>query len=261
MDTSHPLLKNRIIFYLITAAFILFTVGAVLFFMINVRIKNVIVENCVYSEEQSVLSAASIKKGTHSYGISKDKISDAIKKKNPYVSDVRIKRRGIDTLIITVTEDKPNFYMEFGGRYLVLSAELRVLDEYARREDMPFSDISPIKIDHVSNAELGKVPVFEEEFRADALEYVSFLTKINESPLAGCITSADFTLRFDIRMVYKDKYEIRFGSPENFEKKLSLVARTIAFLEDPANNYSGAKGIIRATVDGETSFEPTGAIT
>jgi hypothetical protein len=194
-------------------------------------------------------------------GISKDKISDAIKKKNPYVSDVRIKRRGIDTLIITVTEDKPNFYMEFGGRYLVLSAELRVLDEYARREDMPFADISPIKIDHVRNAELGKVPVFEEEFRADALEYVSFLTKINESPLAGCITSADFTLRFDIRMVYKDKYEIRFGSPENFEKKLSLVARTIAFLEDPANNYSGAKGIIRATVDGETSFEPTGAIT
>ena len=260
MDRSHPLLRQRIIFILITALFIALTVSAVVFFMVNVRVRTVTVENCVYSNEHAVIEAANIKEGTHSYAISKSKIAEAVKKQNTYVSDVRIKRTGITSISIILTEDKPCFYLEFEGRYLVLSSSLRVLDEYAGIEDMAHIALAPISIAPISEASPGKALVFSEGYEDDGKECIDILSQIAEGKLFGTITHADLSKRFDIRITYKDKYEIRFGSPKNFSKKLALVIDTIAFLEDPANNYSGAKGIIRASVNGETSFEPTGAV-
>lgn len=260
MQRSRPLLRIRIIFLLITAAFIIFTVGAVVLFLMNVRIQTVTVENCVYSDEQSIISAAGIKKGTHSYAIDKEEIAKSIKEKNSYVSDVRVKRTGPTSVVLILTEDPPCFRAQYENRYLVLSAGLRVLDEYSSPEEAPHVGIAPIKLMPIESAELGKEITFTEENEGDRSEYVSMLSAIHTSLLEGNVTSADISCRFDIRITYKDKYEIRFGSPKNFEKKLALVIDTVLFLEDPENNYSGAKGIIRANVDGETSFEPTGAI-
>ena len=260
MQRSRPLLRIRIIFLLITAAFIIFTVGAVVLFLMNVRIQTVTVENCVYSDEQSIISAAGIKKGTHSYAIDKEEIAKSIKEKNSYVSDVRVKRTGPTSVVLILTEDPPCFRTLYENRYLVLSAGLRVLDEYSSPEESPHVGIAPIKLMPIESAELGKEITFTEENEGDRSEYISMLSAIHTSLLEGNVTSADISCRFDIRITYKDKYEIRFGSPKNFEKKLALVIDTVLFLEDPENNYSGAKGIIRANVDGETSFEPTGAI-
>ena len=260
MQRSRPLLRIRIIFLLITAAFIIFTVGTVVLFLMNVRIQTVTVENCVYSDEQSIISAAGIKKGTHSYAIDKEEIAKSIKEKNSYVSDVRVKRTGPTSVVLILTEDPPCFRTLYENRYLVLSAGLRVLDEYSSPEEAPHVGIAPIKLMPIESAELGKEITFTEENEGDRSEYVSMLSAIHTSLLEGNVTSADISCRFDIRITYKDKYEIRFGSPKNFEKKLALVIDTVLFLEDPENNYSGAKGIIRANVDGETSFEPTGAI-
>ena len=260
MQRSRPLLRIRIIFLLITAAFIIFTVGAVVLFLMNVRIQTVTVENCVYSDKQSIISAAGIKKGTHSYAIDKEEIAKSIKEKNSYVSDVRVKRTGPTSVVLILTEDPPCFRTLYENRYLVLSAGLRVLDEYSSPEEAPHVGIAPIKLMPIESAELGKEITFTEENEGDRSEYVSMLSARHTSLLEGNVTSADISCRFDIRITYKDKYEIRFGSPKNFEKKLALVIDTVLFLEDPENNYSGAKGIIRANVDGETSFEPTGAI-
>ena len=260
MDKSHPLLKRRLTFLLITVLSIAITVCAIVLFLVKVRVKTVTVENCVYTNEQKILEAAAIKEGPHSYAISKKKIAADIIAQNPYVSDVRIKRTGATSISIIITEDIPCFYLKFGDRYIVLSSTLRVLDKYENKEDMAHMSIAPISISPISEAPLGKTIVFAEGFEDNGKECIQTLSAIAESTLLGTLTNADLSKRFDMRITYKDKYEIRFGSSKNFGKKLSLVIDTIAFLEDPANNYSGAKGIIRANVNGETSFEPTGAI-
>ena len=90
MQNEHPLFQRKLQYFAITAFFIVFAVACIVFFLVNVRIKTVDIENCTYSERASVLTAANIKTGTHSYAIDKDKIADAIKKSNPYVIDVRI---------------------------------------------------------------------------------------------------------------------------------------------------------------------------
>lgn len=262
-DNDHPLLANRVRYFLITAFFIVFTVAFVVFFLVNVRIKTVTYENCVYSELAKVEKAANIKPGTHSYAIDKSKISKAIKAANPFVTDVRIKRTGISSVSVILTEDAPRFYIERGGKYVILSETLRVLAKY----DSPLDNVYPILLMPVAKDELGKTLVFEEPkkdeqvplSRLSSEDAFSILSQISGSALSGTITHADLSNRFDLRFTYKDKYEIRFGAPRGFTEKLALVIKTIAYLENPENNYSSAKGIIHASVEGETSFEATGA--
>ncbi len=260
MKDSHPLLQNRIRYFLITAFFIVFTVAAVVFFLTQVRIQTVTVENCIYSSEAEVLGAANIKKGTHSYAIDKDKIAAAIIAKNPYVTDVRIKRTSISSVSVILTEDAPRFYIERGGKYIILSETLRVLAEYASLAECAHLPVYPIKLMPIESAEIGKTLVFAKEYEENGKECISLLSQISASELSGTITYADVSVRFDLRFTYKDKYEILFGAPKNFAKKLDMVIETIEFLENPENNYSAAKGIIRASVDGETTFDPTGAV-
>ena len=103
--------------------------------------------------------------------------------------------------------------------------------------------------------------MFKEEYEEyyDG-ECIGVLSAIAESSLSGNITYADLSEKFNICVTYKDKYEIRLGSPKDIEEKLSLVSETITFLEDPINRFSTAKGIIHASIAGETSFEATGSI-
>ena len=266
MPNEHPLLKRKLQFFLITAFFAVFTVSCIVFFLVNVRIKTVDIENCVYSELKNVEKAANIKTGTHSYGIDKAKISKAIKAANPYVTDVRIKRTGLSSVSVILTEDAPCFYIERGGKYLVLSETLRVLAKHDSLAECP-PEIHPISLMPVEKAELGKTLVFEEPekdeevplSRLSSEDAFSMLAEISGSSLSGNITGADLSDRFNIRFTYKDKYEIRFGAPRGFTEKLALVIKTIDYLETPENGYSNAKGIIHARVIGETSFEPTGA--
>ncbi len=260
MKDAHPLLQNRIRLFVITAVFIVFTAASVLFFLTQVRVKTVNVENCVYSVEADVLAAANIKKGTHSYAIDKGKIAAAIIEKNPYVKDLRIKRTSLTTISIILTEDVPRFYIEHDGKYVILSETLRVLAEYESPEACAHLSVYPIKLMPIETATLGKTLTFAEGYEENGKECISLLSQIAASELSGTITYADVSVRFDLRFTYKDKYEILFGAPKNFAKKLDMVIDTIEFLENPENNYSAAKGIIRASVNGETTFDPTGAI-
>ena len=269
MHNEHPLFNMKLRYFLITAAFIALAVAAVVFFLLKVRIETVNIENCVYSVEADVEKAANIKKGTHSYAIDKSKISKAIKSANPYVTDVRIKRTGISSIDIILTEDAPCFYIERGGKYVILSQTLRVLAKYDSLAECAHLSVHPILLMPVAEAEIGKTLVFEKNEDENGEKDISVLSSedafallstLAESELSGKITGADLSDRFNIRFTYKDKYEIRFGAPRSFESKLALVIKTIAYLENPENSYSTAKGIIHARVDGETSFEPTGMI-
>lgn len=291
MSNDHPLFKRKMQFFMITAFFVVLTAAFIVFFLLNVRIQTVELENCVYSQEETVLKAANIKKGTHSYGIDKNKIAKAIKSKSPFVTDVRIKRTGLTSVSIILTEDAPRFYIDHEGYYVLLSETLRALYECASLSECPDHwSIYPIELMPIEKVEIGKTVVFkaipeveegkngsantdsgDDEYEGDESESsqspisilpgedaIDMLTKISSSPLSGTLTHADLSDRFDIRFTYKNKYEIRFGAPRGFDEKLELVIKTIAYLENPENEASSAKGIIHANVIGETSFESTG---
>lgn len=259
-SNQHPLLKIKLIFFAISAFFLVFTAVTVIVFLTVFRVHAVDIENCKYSSKENIEKSSGVEIGMHMYAIDKEKMEEAIIAENPYVNDVRITRKGATTLCITLTEDAPRFYIVLDGKYFVLSDTLRVLAEYNSMDELSALALAPISLPKVEEAPLGKTLIFTEETEADGKECIDILSILAESTLSGTITSADVSERFDLRFTYKDKYEIRFGSPKNFADKLALVTDTIEYLEDPINGYSTAKGIIHASVTGETSFEATGAI-
>lgn len=259
---THPLVKRRLTYFLISAFFAASTVIAVLFFLLFCRVGAVNVENCVYSSEQSVLEASRVKVGMHIYALDKEKVEKRIKEANPYVSDVYITRTGLRTLNITLTEDKPDFYIEQNGKFVILSGTLRVLEIANSRAEAASKGAAMIILPPVNDAILREELSFNETEDPEYYsgECIGILSSIAASPISGNITYADLSEKFDLRVTYKDKYDIRFGSPKDLEEKLSLVSETIAFLEDPINRFSTAKGIIHASTVGEASFEATGSV-
>lgn len=262
---TDPLYRIKLRHFGISAFFLVAAIAFVVIFMLFFRIHNIEVENCVYSSKESVLDSTQLKNGTHIYAIDKSDIAAKIMKSNPYISEVHITRKGAQTLCISVTEDAPRFYIIHNDKYVVLSGKLRVLAEFEFFGEMSSLSVSPISLPTIEEATIGKTVVFEKESAENGKECIELLSFVEDSDLAGYITNADLSQRFDLRFTYKDKYEIRFGSPSKFESKLSLVVDTIKALEDPLNGYSTAKGIIHASVTNnsgvaETSFEPTGSI-
>ncbi len=259
-SSAHILWKTKFTHFAITAFFVVATAVTVLVFLLVYRIRAVNIENCVYSNKESVMEATEIKLGMHSYAIDKEEMAERIMASNPYICNVHITRESATTLRIDITEDAPRFYISYNGKYIILSETLRVLAECESEAELLSLSVAPIKLPDVEKSELGKTLVFTEEAEEDGKECIELLSMLAESSLSGVITHADFSERFNIAVTYNNKYEIRFGSPKNFADKLSLVIDTIEELENPLNGYSTAKGIIHASVTGETSFEATGAI-
>ena len=255
---ASPLLTRRLTTFFISAFFLVVTVFLTVFFLFSCRIKTVKAENFVYSAEEDIVKSAGIKIGSHSYSINKNKISEAIISKNPYISSVRIKRTSPTSITIIVTEEEPRFYFIYGEKCLVLSKSLRVLAEYQNVEDISFLNIHEIHLPVIKEASVGKKIIFENskdgKIAFDAIETVF------SSEISNDITSADLSEKFDMRFTYKDKYDIRFGSFKNIDINISMVKETIDYLENPLNGYAYAKGIIHARIPDETSFEPTGVV-
>lgn len=256
---ASPLLKRRITTFVISAFFLVATVFLSVFFLFFCRIQSVSVENCVYSSEDNIISSANIKIGSHSYSINKNKIAESIKAQNPYVSAVRIKRTSPRSVKIILTEETPYFYTVYGEKCLVLSKTLRLLSEYEKDADISFLTANKIFLPQIKEAELGKNVVFDNI--SDGQRAMEAISLIFASELAENITLSDVSEKFDIRFTYKNKYDIRFGSFKNISENLTLVINTVEYLEDHANGYQYVKGIIHASVPGETSFEATGTIT
>lgn len=239
--------------FIIKFCFFAVMTALVLIFVFSARIKNVTVEGNAVSAEENIASAAGLRRGAHMYSIDKDTISKSILEKNPYVSSVTVRRRLPSTIIITVMEDKPFFYMSFGSDFLILSDKLRVLDVVKSPQGLSASGIIPIVLPKVTEANPGKTLVFESE--KDYRSSTELIRLFTECDFASGITMIDISNRFSVTAVYKSKYTIVFGSYTDLEKKLKFCKKTIGYVE---KNMPGVSGTIYATGTSETSFLVTG---
>ena len=142
--------------FIIKICFFALMLALIIIFVFSVRIKSVTVEGNAVSAEENIIAAANLRRGAHMYSIDKNALSKSILEKNPYVSSVTVRRRLPSTIIITVTEDKPSFFMAFGSDFLILSDRLRVLDVVQSPQGLSSSGIIPISLPTVTEAVPGK---------------------------------------------------------------------------------------------------------
>ncbi len=114
--------KTKIKFFnLLKLLIVLLTIFFALYLYLKLPIKNIIIKNTNYLNDDYILDLANIKYYPRYYKYSTKKIAKNIKK-SPYIEDVTVKRKFFNILEITVKEKTPLFYRD-SDKKIVFSDE------------------------------------------------------------------------------------------------------------------------------------------
>lgn len=142
----------------------------------------------------------------------------------PYIENVVINKKFPSTLEVVITENRGTMYMNIGEDVFILSSQGRVLEI----TDNPFYDgknriqlISP----DVKRCVCGEDIVFAHP---DTISVMSSITEqLDKYEMTEKMTRLDITDKFDVRLMYDNRFEIKLGTFENPDIKIKMFSTMI----------------------------------
>ena len=201
------------------------------------NIKAITFKGNVTIASEVLLSGVSDRIGLNIFTVNEKDIKEEVLK-NRYVSTVDIKRKGINTLEIDITEEAPVYYINNGIELLIINNDLEVLEEVDNLEGRNLVEIKGI--------DLG---VKDDESRVDEFNsYKNILTNfypfISKNRESISLSSLDVSNIVNI-IGYIGNVEIFFGDDSDLYNKMENVYRIM--LDD---NINIAKGYINVSFNG-----------
>lgn len=253
--------------FLISFGFTAVAIALAILFLTTCRVKNVSVENANIVPQPTILDAAHIKAGRHLYSLNTAKITSHIVSSSPYVKSVNIERKLPSTVRILVEEYDLSYYIEYEGRYYLVTRDLLVLEETTieaavEKGAVPLflQKLKAPKVDK-KNPDAPKVLTLMQNLAFDTSGNLKWsqtlLHALAQTDFADKVTSVDISDPFDIRIIVSDKYTVRLGNEKDFEKKLSRVENALEYLSE---SMYALTGILHAEKDAPVTFELTGTI-
>jgi len=253
--------------FLIVFAFVTVSVVLSIWFLVACRVNTVLVENTVAVPQPTILDAANVKAGRHLYAVSEAQIERRITASSPYVKSVTLKRKLPSTLRILVEEYDLSYYIEYEGRYYLLTHELLVLEE-TTPEDALAKGAVPLLLTKLKDPKISKdepdapkvltpMQTLEFQVKADLALSQRFLHALAESDFAEKISAVDLSDHFDLQVQISDKYTLLLGNEKDFEKKIERAEHALDYLSE---SMYALTGILHAEKDAPVTFEITGTI-
>ena len=201
------------------------------------NIKAITFKGNVTISSEVLLSEVSDRIGLNIFTVNERKIREEILK-NRYVSTVDIKRKGINTLEINITEEAPVYYINNGVELLIINNDLEVLEEVDNIDGRNLVEIKGVDLS-----------VKDDESRIDEFNsYKSILTNfypfISQNRESIYLSSLDVSNIVNI-IGYIGNVEILFGDDSDLYNKMENVYRIM--LDD---NINIAKGYINVSFNG-----------
>lgn len=201
------------------------------------NIKAITFKGNVTISSEVLLSEVSDRIGLNIFTVNERKIREEILK-NRYVSTVDIKRKGINTLEINITEEAPVYYINNGVKLLIINNDLEVLEEVDNIDGRNLVEIKGVDLS-----------VKDDDSRVDEFNsYKSILTNfypfISQNREAIYLSSLDVSNIVNI-IGYIGNVEIFFGDDSDLYNKMENVYRIM--LDD---NINIAKGYINVSFNG-----------
>ncbi|MDU2489216.1 MAG: FtsQ-type POTRA domain-containing protein [Clostridium celatum] len=201
------------------------------------NIKAITFKGNVTISSELLLSEVNDRIGLNIFTVNERKIREEILK-NRYVSTVDIKRKGINTLEINITEEAPVYYINNGVELLIINNDLEVLEEVDNIDGRNLVEIKGIDLS-----------VKDDENRVDEFNsYKSILTNfypfISQNRESIYLSSLDVSNIVDI-IGYIGDVKILFGDDSDLYNKMENVYRIM--LDD---NINIAKGYINVSFNG-----------
>lgn len=211
------------------AACVIFAVGSISLFC---RVKNIVVEGVLSYDAEAIKRASGIVTDENIYAIDKEAIGRAVIGNFPYVKDVSVRRRLPSTVALIIKEDEPRYYFELYGEYFVLSESLRVLERTSDAGELLVREPDIIKLNtrEISYAVVGETLVFSD---AEYFGYAQNMLDIFfNSHIADKITLVDFSDKFNIYIMYDNRFKIEFGNVENIGVKMDFAEEILKSFSD-----------------------------
>ena len=201
------------------------------------NIKAITFKGNVTISSEVLLSEVSDRIGLNIFTVNERKIREEILK-NRYVSTVDIKRKGINTLEINITEEAPVYYINNGVELLIINNDLEVLEEVDNIDGRNLVEIKGVDLS-VKDDE-SRIDEFNS-YKSILTNFYSFISQNRESIY---LSSLDVSNIVNI-IGYIGNVEILFGDDSDLYNKMENVYRIM--LDD---NINIAKGYINVSFNG-----------
>ena len=233
---------SRIIVRICIAAMILavIAVAAILF----IRIKTIEVTGDVTMfNESEIIEAAGIDVGDGLYWKSSGRIKRNIQKNMPIAQNVKVRKNIFGKVTINVELISVDYYMKLGEKYYALDADLLVLDENTNPSKYSAFGAVLVKLPEVRQPVVGEKLVFYDtveetdtegetvyEIKEESFyEYTTkFLKNLKESGFHSDANGVILTQKFDITLIYAEKFSICFGNVNDLDEKFRVLYEILA---------------------------------
>lgn len=210
--------KRLIIIPIILALVAVFTVICFVFFF---KVKTVEVEGAQKYSADLLIIKSGIIAGENLYSYSESRIEDELMLNYPYISNVKLKRRWPDRIILEITEDTAAYVASVYGETLVLSDKLRILEDPSVTPDS--LELCELLLPDIDRALVGNKPIFT----SDAAYIEKALSVINDSSLRSKITKIDFRSKFAVSFLMGSNYKVKCGSIDELDLKLTMTEKIL----------------------------------
>jgi len=221
----------------------------ILFFVLPVRSISVGGEVTMFNEGE-IIEAAELSEGDSLFLRSSWDIKRTIRKNLPLADDIKVTKTLSGTVKIKITFDDVKYYTKVDGIYYAIDSSLRVLDSNESRAKYSAYGAVYVKLPEVRPLEIGEKIVFYDTVEETDTEgellyevkdvkyyaYVTdFLSKLEKSGFLEQADGALLTEKYDVTLVYADKYKIRFGSIAELDSKLRVL---FGILDEGSTQYA-----------------------
>ncbi len=244
---------------LFIAPIVLLSLIILLIFVIFTPVRSIEVSGDVdMFNEGEIVEAADVGEGDLMILHPSFAIKSSLKKSLPLVEKVRIFKTPFGKLIIDVKVRKLDFYTSYGDKYYAIDENLRVLDVSAKRSKYSGHGAVYVKLPELREPTIGETLVFydtveetdtegellyevkEERYYGYASEFLKSV-KESENNILELSDGIDLEEKFNVRLIYNMKYEVRFGSATGLDSKLGVFFSIL--------NEGSAEKMSKAVID------------
>lgn len=237
--------RRRRAFYILLAA-----AAALSFFVVTftvlLKVGEIEIKGLTVYGEEELTAALPFALGDSFYGFDSDAAGAAIKSQFPYIKTVAIQRRLPSTVMITLTEETPAFYLKAANGVYLVSENFQVLERF----ESPYenADLVFLSTGYVKRCVVGEKLSFAETKLLGSLQ--TLWQNLANHGMEDKIDYIEAQNRFDIYFGYEDRLRIYIGSAKECDTKIKFFEGIMEYV------YADQSGFIDISNPKEATFSP-----
>ena len=206
--------KIAFIMFLIIAIITL----AIMCFTIFFPIQRINVSGSEIYSKSEIIKASKITTDDNLFVVSEEKVEQNIRKKLPYVDNIKLKRVLPDAIILTITDAKEYSYYNVNDEYILLSENGYVLKKQSEKPENVF-EIVTSGID----GEVGEKAIYKNVAQEDMINTLK--TYIAKQEIN--VDKIDVSNILQITLEVEGKFTVVLGSTDYTQEKIAHLASMI----------------------------------